>query len=97
MNSNTWAVLLYMCLHNLRHLRDKWKNSARRQVFLFISVLQPFFFLKKVAHRAFPVSEAVYTGGLRSVLVRNVLSQAVSGQPLTAEARVRSQAYPLWG
>jgi hypothetical protein len=84
-----------MCLHNPRHLRDKWRNSARGQVFLFISVFQPFF--KMVVLRAFPVSEAVYTGGLRLVLVRNVLSQAASGQPLTTEARVRSQAYPLWG
>ena len=54
-------------------------------------------FLKRWSSEPSPWVEAVYTGGLRSVLVRNVLSQAVSRQPLTAEARVRSQAYPLWG
>jgi len=79
----------------LRHLWDKWTNSARGQVFLFISVFQPV--SKEVVLRAFPVSVAVYTEVLRSVLVRNVLSQAVSRQPLTAEGRVQYQAYPLWG
>lgn len=78
----------------IRHLRDKWKTGARGQVFLLISVFQPVF--REVVLRAFTVSVAVYTEGLRSVLVRNVLSQAVSRQPLTAEARVGSQPYPLW-
>jgi len=94
MNSNTWAIILYMCLHTYAICGTSGRVVPEGKS-LFISVFQ--IVSKEVVLRAFPVSVAVYTEGLRSVLVRNVLSQAVSRQPLTAEARVQSQAYPVWG
>ena len=95
MNSNTWPIILAMYWHTYAICRTcEKKKSARGQVFLFISVFQQVF--KEVVLRAFLVSVAVFTGGLRSALIRSVLSQTVSRQPLTAEGRVRSQAYPLW-